>query len=270
MSTKAKEIFTKIKALFADVPPPPPAPLAPPAGKPYMLQDGTTQISIIQAGDAPAVGDTVTINGTPAATSTYMLQDGSSITTDATGTITAVNPVTPITTDPTELGKPPAAPPAPAPAPPAAKFSATPENIEAVIKKMTPESMATVFEAFATGTPDDRIANLELVCKALMEYNFGWQIREVQQKATTDQAIEVYKRDLTTAQAALTKQDEVIKKQDEKLQLMLQLVEEISGMPSDDPKTLTGPKKEQFEKQKKREDRLEGIANAIKELKGAR
>jgi hypothetical protein len=268
----AKDIYLKIKALFDDAtpPPPPPAPLAPPVGTPYTLQDGTTQISIVQAGDTPAVGDVVTIAGAPAPANTYTLQDGSTLTTDATGTITAYTPAAPVTVDPAAAAKQtPAvpAPPAATPAAPAAKFESTPENIKAVIEKMTPETAGAMMASFATGSDQDRLANLELVCKALMEYNFGWQIREAQQKATADTAIEVYKQELITAQAALTSHKTVADTQEAKLKGLFELVEKLVEMPTADPKTLTGNKKDKFEKEKSKDDKFEKIAAGLKQIR---
>lgn len=260
----AKELITKIKGLFDDqtVPPPAPAPapLAAPVGTPYTLQDGVTVISVIQAGDTPAVGDMVTINGAPASASTYTLQDGSTLTTDATGTITAYTAAAPVTVDPLDAAKPvvpaPAAPATPAvPAAPPAKF------------EMTPEGAKNILDAFDTGTPEDQLANLKVVCRALMEYNFGWQLREAQQKATADQAIAIYKTDLATANLAMSSQKSTIDKQEEKLKAMFELMEQMAAIPTADPITIPEHKKEKFEKQKSRESRLDNLGKAIGELK---
>lgn len=132
---------------------------------------------------------------------------------------------------------------------------------------MTAESMAACFTAFATGTPEDRIANLELVAKALMEYNFGWQIREQQQKASTDEAINIYKTDLVNAQSQLADAKTTLAKQESKLLGLFELVEQLATIPSADPKTLTPEKKEKFDKQQAREARLEELSAAIKKMK---
>lgn len=269
--SKTKELLDKVRALlnlkFDDMTPaaPPAASMAPPAGTPYTLQDGST-INIVQAGSTPAAGDMVTINGAPAPAGTYTLQDGSTLTTDATGAISAYTPAAPVTADPGMQA--PATPPPAAPAMPAApKFEATESNVKAAIEKMTPESMAALYESFATGNDADRLNNLEVVCRALMEYNFGWQIREAQQKATTDQAIQIYKNDLQTAQAALSKQDKIITNQQQVITEMFTLVEEMSKSPSGDPVTLTGNKKDQFSKKDKAEKRFQGIADSLKKVK---
>lgn len=257
MST-AKELYIKLKAFF-DAPPVPPATPAVPAppaplGVLYTLNDGS-QISIVQAGDTPAPGDMATIAGAPAPANTYTLQDGSTLTADATGTVTAYTAGTPVTVDPLDAGKtPPAAAPPAVPAAPA-----PPKQFE-----LTQASMAAMFASFATGTPEDRIANLELVCKALMDSCFGWQIREAQQKANTDQAILIYKQDLVNAQAA------ALAKQDEKITGMFEIMEKLVEVPTADPVTLTGRKKEQFDASKKKEDRFEQIAADMKRFKTAK
>lgn len=155
--------------------------------------------------------------------------------------------------------------PAPAPAPPAAPPA--PKTTPAQMAEMTKESMAACFAAFATGSSDDRIANLELVCKALMEYNFGWQIREAQQKLTADQAINIYKVDLVNAQSDLATAKTQMAKQDEQLKGLFSLVEAMATIPSADPKTLTGARKEAFDKNEGKEERLRAISDTLAEIK---
>lgn len=289
--SKAKKLLDKLKALvnskFDDQTPPVPAPPAPGTPKIFSYPvDGGGTVYVDCSDDGIADIDTNDkVYSDAAATipypdGTYKVTGTDFGFTVAGGIVTAVQdadnagPGIPLED---AMAKPPVppvhTPPQPAPIPPPApvtpKFSATPENMKTAIEKMTPEAMAAMFDAFATGSDQDRIANLEVVCKALMEYNFGWQIQEVQRKATTDQAIEVYKRDLTTAQAALAKQEAYIKKQDEKMTAMFELVEEIAGTPTADPITLTGTRKEKFEKKGKVEDRLGRFADAINKIKTA-
>lgn len=161
------------------------------------------------------------------------------------------------------MATPPPPPPPPA-APPA------PKTTPAQMAEMTKESMAACFAAFATGSSDDRIANLELVCKALMEYNFGWQIREAQQKLTADQAINIYKVDLVNAQSDLATAKTQLAKQDQQLKGLFSLVEAMATIPSADPKTLTGPRKEVFDKNQSKEEKLEAISAALAEIKKKR
>jgi len=253
--SKAKEILEKIRAIFDGMPPAPPAPPAPPLPPPgvdYTLNDGT-KITIQQKGDVPAVGDICTINGAPAA-GMYVLADNSTLTTDATGAITAITPGTPVTVDPNDMGKntPPAPP---APVVPPAKF------------EMTPEGAKAYLDAFDTGTPEDQITNLKIVCKALMEYCFGWQIRDAERKAVETQAIEVYKTGLAAAETKLVAQEATIKKQEEKLQGLFSLTEELAALPTADPKTQTGPKREKFEKAEKAEEKFKKINAALQKAK---
>lgn len=247
-----KQFLKDIKAKFAgELPPAPAAPPPPPAptAKTYKLQDGT-EISITQAGDVPAVGDMVTIGGAPAPANTYTLEDGSTIMVDATGVITAYTAM--------------AAPPAPAPAPPA------PAPVAAAVP-ITQAQMETMFAKFATGTADERITNLEIMCKALMECNYGYQIRE----ASEDAAVQAYKDSvalqvsslMASSQTAIDEQKAINTKQQETITGLFELVEKLVEVPTADPVTLTGNKKEQFERADKREKKFENIAAALKQVK---
>ena len=264
-----KERFLKIKAAFDGTPPaapaqpaaaaaPPAAPPAPPtapAGKTYKLQDGT-EISISQAGDLPAAGDMVTINGAPAPANTYTLSDGATITVDATGAITAYMPA--------------AAPPAPAPPP-----AAPPQPVT-----LSAEQVRDMYAKFATGTPEERLMGLEVMVKALMECNFGWKIRE----GNENQAIEVYKDTLGTAAAPagpsmedmgnmfakaekFDAQAAIITRHEETIKGLFELIEKLVELPTAEPKTLTGSKKENFERAQKKEQYFEGIAASLKKIK---
>lgn len=256
----AKELLAKIKGMFdapaatTDI-----APAATGAtGTVYTLQDGS-QISIVQAGDLPAVGDMVSVSGNPAPAGDLVLQDGSTITCDATGCITAYVPVGgPVTTDVPAAS---AAAPAAAPATTAPAKAATP---------VTPAQMADMMSKFATGTPEERLTNLELISKALMQSEFGWQILEQQRLADTNAAIAIYKNSLAAATAKFTSQEEIIKKQDEKLKGLFELMEKLIELPTGDPVTLTGNKKEKFEKAKAKDDKFEAIAAGLKAIREAK
>jgi hypothetical protein len=250
MSAKetAKELLAKIKAVF-DGPAAPAAPAAPSAPTPtvYSLADGT-QIAITQAGDTPAPGDVVTIAGAPAPEGTLTLQDGSTITVDATGTITACTPVTPAAAAPAMAA--PAATPAPAPVVP-----------------VTQSAMSEMIQKFAVGDPEQRVANLETVCKALMEYCFGYQIEAEKRLTTTNDAIAVYKTTLDNQTTELEAAKVSIAKYDAAIPQILELVGKIVELPVTEPKTLTGNKKEKFDRTNAKEEKLNKIAAAMKELR---
>lgn len=159
MLKKVQAAFNNITAPGAPVAPaaaavPPAAPAAP-APKVYKLKEGG-EISIAQAGDVPAVGDAVIVNGAPATDGAiFTLEDGSTITVDAAGKISAIAPAAPVTND---LTSAPAASVAPAIIAPTAMAASTPEEIKALV------------ESFASsGTVDEQIAKLQVVCRALME-----------------------------------------------------------------------------------------------------
>ena len=249
-----KELLKKIKAAFLGeiIPPAPPVPPTPTA-KLYKLQDGT-EISITQAGDVPAAGDTVTIGGIPAPANTYTLDNGAVIVVDATGVITTYTAMA-------------AAPPTPPPVPPA---PAQPVTLSA-------EEFQAMVAKFATGSTEERIANLEIMTKALMECNFGYEIRKGQEA----QAIEAYKESLaplqTSLEAATAKfetankivetQQQTILKHEETIKGLFDLVEKLVELPTADPITLTGRQKEKFDKQSARDERLAKIAEAVKKQK---
>jgi hypothetical protein len=257
----AKEILLKIKAAFEGPIPPPAAPPVPPApatpiAKTYKLQDGVTEISITQVGETPAVGDTVMIGGAPAPANTYALQDGSAIVVDASGVITTYTAA---------MAAPPApTPPAPPPAP-AVPVTLSAEDFQAMVAK------------FAIGSTEERLGNMEIMLKALMECNFGYEIRKGQEAA----AIEAYKENLAPLQTAVAEmttqlkastdkieeQQTTIAKYDATIKGLFELCEQLVEMPSADPVTLTGRKKEIFENKSASEGRIQKMAEALKKQK---
>jgi hypothetical protein len=129
--------------------------------KEYTSDSGAVyKIDKLEAG-----GKVLTEDGkTPAPEGTITLSDATIIMVDASGVITSVQ--APATVD----------------APP------------------TEEAMQAMFAKFAEGTPEDRIGNLETMCKALMQYNFQWKINEQTRGAIEAQAIEAFRK-LATPQA---------------------------------------------------------------------
>lgn len=271
MSKTLKEIWEGIKAQFNTPPPAAPAtpPAAPPAQAPgamaaktYKLQDGVTEISISQAGDIPAVGDMVTINGAAAPGGTHVLADGSSITVDATGAITVYTAA-------------PAAPPATPPAAPPAQ--------PVTLSIQTPEEVAQMYAKFLNGTPEERLGNLEIMMKAVMEYCYGYKIREGQENT----AIQVYKDTVATAtpvpsvtieqmnsafadaKAENDKHIKTIEEQQKKIDALFQMVETLVDQPNADPVTLTGTRRDKFaDKKKENESRLDRMSAHIKNMRG--
>jgi hypothetical protein len=254
----AKDILLKVKALF-DAPivaPVAAAPVAPAApvvtGVPFKLKDGTEITIAVKdtVTNAPAVTDTVTIAGAPAPAGDYELEDGSKITVDATGAISVVTPIQPVTQTPEQM------------AAEAARVAALAQPTV-----LTAEAVQAMYAKFATGTAEERLSNLEIMIKALMDSNFGYQIRQGQENA----AIQAYKDSLAPMQAATATQlqaaEQKITKNDEVIKGLFELVEKLAELPSAEPKTLTGAKKDQYERAKAKEDKLTGIANAITALK---
>lgn len=247
-----KERIQKMKDFF-NVPVTDPAiPVVAPAAaammKNYMLADGVTEISVMQAGEKPAPGDAVTLNGQPAPDGTHVLTSGSSITTSG-GLITAVVEVTaPVTEDLTNIPAPVVAPVVPVAKPPLATF----------------EEAQKLIEKFFSGDADTRIANLEVVCRALMQNVMGYEIDRVTREASAAQAIEIYKAGLQNATTELKAASQQIAKHEKTITDLINLVSEIRDEPTADPKTLTGLKKEGFDRVRRRDEKFERIADALK------
>jgi hypothetical protein len=197
--------------------------LAEAASPTYTLADGTP----IEA-SALEVGGSVMIGGAAAPAGDYTLSDGQTLTVDESGIITAVNPAV-------------------APA-------GTPEVPMAV----TPEMAQAAFLKFAAGTPEERLANLEIVARALFESTFGWELREQTQKAIRDQAINVYKTAMAEHEAKENKNSDAIVK-------MVALLEEVLKTPT----TTAEAPKQTFTKQQpeSKNEKFARIAKTLETLK---
>jgi hypothetical protein len=271
-----KEIFKRIKAAF-DMPiPPAPAPAAPAAptgmtscsylidgGGPIYVDISDDGIPDIDANDKVYSDSAMT---TPYPDGTYNVTGTTFGFTVAGGVVTIVNdaagtgPGAPV--DNTTMAAPPAPAPAPAPAVAAPVAAAVP---------ITQAQMETMFAKFAVGSADERITNLETMCKALMECNYGYQIRE----ASEDAAVQAYKDSvalqvsslMASSQAAIDEQKTINTKQQETITGLFELCEKLVELPTADPVTLTGGKKDRFDRTEKREQKFENIAAALKQVK---
>lgn len=180
-------ILAKIKALFEETQPDQENQDQEVKLSNYTLEDGTViSATSLEAGSEVKIGDA------PAPAGTYKLEDGSSIVVDESGIITEV----------------------------IAKVEDAPNDEIGPLD--TPEQMLAATAKFATGTPEERMANLELIAKALMEYSFGWQLREAQQKAVTDQAIAAYKNNFEAAEKKIEKLEAINKEMFDLVTLMTQ------------------------------------------------
>lgn len=272
-----KDLVSKIKKEVFDIAPPaaPAAPIAPADtsnATVYTLQDGT-QVAIQQAGDLPAPGDMVTVAGAPAPEGILTLQDGSTITCDATGKITLYTPVggTPVTTDvPADNAAktPPAVPALPA-------KSAVP----GVPGKTgySDADVAGLVSAFDTATGNDLMSVLTTCVKALMQSEFGWQILEQKRLADTNAAINVYQTSLQASTQKFAAQEKIIADQkvlidrhEATIKGMFEILEKVVELPTAAPKTATSAKKDEIEEAKKKtQSKFERMANSLKEVKEA-
>lgn len=217
------------KSLFDTNVPPPAAPVLP-AAQSALKTKGGVEVQV----DKMEIGGKVTIAGAPAPAGEHELEDGTKITVGEGGVITAIIPAT------------------------AAPVAQTPEQQMQAVKDAV--------QKFAVGSPEERMTNLETVAKALMEYSFGWQIREANEKALRDQAIEVYKtgfaehkQKLADAEAKLAKQSEVIK-------AIFSIVEQLANAPSADPASAS-PKNFNTEKELTKEERRRELADLLSKAK---
>lgn len=274
-----KELVTKVKAVF-DAPPvvalaAPVAPADTSNATVYSLQDGT-QIAIQQAGATPAPGDTVTVAGAPAPEGMLVLQDGSTITCDATGTITLYTPVggTPVTT-PVPGADAAAKPPVPgAPVIPA----------KSPIPGMPGKSgysdadKAALLAAFDTVGSDDGggMLTVLITCvKALMQSEFGWQIDQAKRLADQNAAIMLYQTTLQASSQKFAAQETVIAelkaenaKHKATIAGIFEIMEKIVELPTASPKTVTSAKKDEIEEAKKKtQSKFEKMAESLKTVK---
>jgi hypothetical protein len=260
----AKEILAKVKAIF-EAPIVPTAPVVPPvapiAATTMKLKDGT-EISITMKGTELAVGDTVMVAGALPAAGELELEDGTKITVDATGLITLVTPAAPVTQP--EFVQPVVK-----------TLEQRIADLESVVKApgamaaiegtngLTAEQVQEMYGKFATGSTEERIANLETMIKALMECNFGYQIRQ----GLENTAIQAYKDSLVPMQTQMAAATAQIAKDSEVIKGLFDLVETMSKEPSADPVTLTGRQKQQFERKSAKEERLEKYAEVMKKAR---
>ena len=245
-----KETFNKIKAAF-DAPVVAAAnPLLVPAASTTVIYktDNGTELSIVQAGATLAVGDMVTIAGALPPEGEYRLEDGTGMTLDATGAITELEPNEPVTVDL-------ATDPAPSVTPVAAPVALTEAQVREAATK------------FATGTPEERLTNLEIVAKAVMESCFGWQMQDAERKATADAAMAVYNTSLKLSSDKEVELTEKLEKQTTAVKALFDLVEQLCKVPSADPVTVNGNKKEKSDRADNKEKQLEKFAEAMKELR---
>ena len=274
---KAKDIFKRIKAAF-DAPIVPPAPPAPggPTSCGYAVDGGSPVYVDISDDGLPDIDANDKVYTDSAMTTPY--PDGTYKVTGTDFGFTVAGGVVTTVTDPDNLGpgtpiddsmaKQPPAPPTPnPPAPPAPPQPVT----------MSAEEIRALCAKFALGSPEDRLANLETMVKALMENNFGYQIRQGQE----NEAIQTYKESLANTLATATSamqaasqkiedQSKQITKHEETIKGLFELCEKLVELPTGEPITLSGPKKEQFEKTAKREKYFEDIAASLKKIKTAK
>jgi hypothetical protein len=273
----AKEILADLKLKvkdFFDFPPTAPAAPAAPAptqtpapmlvsyavdgGQPVFVNIADDGIADIDQGDQ--------VYGDAAMASPY--PDGTFKVTGTDFGFTVASGVVSAVTDPDAKG--PGTPIANATTPAAPAAAATPPVPPTPAKPpmpVTQAAMREIVQKFAVGDPEQRLSNLELVCKALMENCFGYQIEAEERAVSTSQAIAIYKTTLDDQAAAMAKQEKIIQNYGETLKGLFSLVEKLVELPTAPPVTINGHKKEVFDKKEKGEAKMAAIGIALKDIK---
>lgn len=113
--------------------------------------------------------------------------------------------------------------------------------ISAIVEQQDPTTQ-DLSQAPAAPSVEERLAQIEAAVSRLT--------------APAQPAGMATEKDLQAATQRIAKQDEVIKG-------LFELVEKLTELPSEDPKTLTGAKKDQFDKANKINKKFEGITKAL-------
>lgn len=259
----AKELLDSIKALFNET-----AKFAE-----YTLEDGTViSVSALEVGGEVKVGDAAAPAGT------HKLPDGSSIVTDEAGIITEIIAAeakfedhtledgTVLSVSSLEVGGEVKIGETTAPAGTykisEAKSIVVDEAglITEVIEIEAPlDSPEEMVKKFATGTPEERITNLETICKALMERCLGYEMKEAAVKTYVDEAIKAYPSLFEEVKKKLEKHETILPQ-------IFDLVEEMTKEPAGDPPANT-KKDLGFSKVENKKDKLSKYADAAQKLK---
>lgn len=114
----------------------------------------------------------------------------------------------------------------------------SPEQEAPPTAEQSAETMRAAIQKFATGTPEERLANLETVAKALMNYPFGWEMRRTEEEQSRNAAITAYQtmssqekdnaKELKMLRAAFKAQQETIKE-------MAEIIQEVATAPGAEP-----------------------------------
>lgn len=229
---KAKEKFNGLPAP-APAPAPLPAPVPAPAA---VFADYTLKSGTVVKCDQLAPGGVMMIGEVPAPAGEYELADGTKVTVGDGGAISAV---------------------VPSPAMAQQQQQAQILQMNEAVKK------------FASGTDAQRMDNLEVVAKALMEYSFGWDMRRAAEEATKAQAIEVYKTGfeakVKAAEDKVTAAEALMTKQAETITALFEIMEELTKVPGADPIEIKSNFKKEHEKT--REEKTKTLAANLSKLK---
>lgn len=237
-----KDLIKTAKEKFnlglAPAPLPAPAPAPAPAPTAAVFADYTLKSGTVVKCDTLAPGGTMMIGEIPAPAGEYEFADGTKVTVGEGGSISAVTPS------------------------------------PAMTQQQQVNTMNEALKKFAAGSPEDRVTNLEVVAKALMEYSFGWDMRRATEEATKAAAIEIYKTGfeeqktkLSAAETKLADAEKLITKQAETITAIFDIVEKLAEVPGADP--LERKTSFRSENEKSAQEKVTALALRLKTLKKA-
>lgn len=125
------------------------------------------------------------------------------------------------------------------------------------------KEVLTLIDKFATGTTEERLLNLETMCKALMMNCYSYKIQEIE----ANEAINAYTLTVDGFKTALTTKENQLNALKDSNEKLIELIEEFITKPATQPKALSEKDKQRFERIEKKEERIERYAEAFRELR---
>lgn len=248
-----KEKFEAIKAIFSATPPAPPASTPVKCDAPivsYAVDGGVPIFTDITDDGVPGLDMNDYVFTDEALTTAY--PDGTYKVTGTDFSFTVASGIITNIVDADGTGCGDAIIPTPA-VPPIPPAPITPPVPPVDMTKATPAQMREMFDKFGTGLLEDRLALIETMLKGLIEYNWGYELRQASQQ----DAIAAYKDTIASNGVMFEKQEKFATQ-------TIELLEQIIKEPTADPKTLPENKKGEFADAK--EARINKFAEGIKKL----
>lgn len=201
---EANEILLKVKEFFNELVNPTPI------QNEVMPIEVETKDGVKITVDKLEVGGVAMVDGVPAPIGEHTLTDGTVIMVTDNGVIAEIKPKV--------------------------------EEVAPIVEDKTVDMNAkfAAYEKFGVGTAEERLANLELIAKALFNNVFGWQLREAQEKNMLETAKTVYaqlsKQEMPdNINEKFAQQQLIIEKQNKVISELIKLSEELAKQPVSEP-----------------------------------